>query len=144
MQDNNILPYIKRELKSFSSLPNIKFGDYLLFQEYERDVYKDGYYHYKVSKPILAIYLGCFIADQTIGFNYVRWNNENRIIYITNENVTNYPTNSQVEKIESHIEWDDIIDILGHWEQKPKWQDIIKSYRQRNLKQYVCSTELKW
>jgi hypothetical protein len=134
---------IKRSLNTFIN-NKIKFGDYILFQEYIQDKYEGDKYHYKISKPILAIYLGCFVADQTIGFNYVRWNNENHIVYITNEHVTKYPVNKEVEEIESHIEWNDYIDILGHWENKPKWKEIIKSYRKQNLKQYITEDEINW
>ena len=117
----------------------LEFGDYILFQEYEQDKHDGIQYHYKVSKPILAIYLGRFIADQTLGFNYVQWINENRIVY-----VTKYPTYKEVSGIEQHIEWNDYIDILGHWKQKPNWKEIIKSYRQQNLKQSVSAYEIKW
>jgi hypothetical protein len=122
----------------------LEFGDYILFQEYEQGKHDGTQYHYKVSKPILAIYLGCFVADQTIGFNYVRWNNDRHTVYVTNENVTRYPTCKEVSGIEQHIEWSDYIDILGHWKQKPKWKKIIKSYRQQNLKQNISSNEIEW
>lgn len=72
---------------------------------------------YKVSKPILVIYLGYFVVDQTIGFNYVRWINENR---------------DEVVGIDNHIEWNDYIDIIGHWKGKPNWKEIIKCYRNEN------------
>jgi len=134
---------VRRSLNKF--LDNkLEFGDYILFQEYQQDKHDGTQYHYKVTKPILAIYLGCFVADQTLGFNYVRWNNENHTVYVTNEHVTKYPTCKEVEKIESHIEWSDYIDILGHWKIKPRWREIIKSYRQQNLKQNVCSDEIEW
>ena len=113
----------------------LTFGDYVLFQEYKQ-AKPNGY---SVSKPIFAIYLGSFIADQTLGFNYVRWINENRTIYITNEHVTNYMAYKEVDKIESHIEWDDYIDVLGYWEQRPTWQEILKAYRKQVTKQRVFS-----
>lgn len=119
----------KRKLNTFLN-NRLEFGDYILFQEYK---YTDK--EYSVSKPIFAICLGSFIADQTLGFNYVKWINENHTVYITNEFVTKYPVCKEVDKIESHIEWHDYIDILGHWKEKPNWKQIIKSYRQQNLKQ---------
>ena len=118
-----------RKLETFSN-SNLKFGDYILFQKYD---YLHDYNEYKISKPILAIYLGSFIADQTLGFNYVKWNNENHSVYITNKHVTNYRVYKEVEKIESHIEWNDYIDILGHWTYKPDWKEIIQKYRKQNL-----------
>ncbi len=121
---------------------NLDFGDYILFQEYKQDTHDGKQYYYKISKPILAIYLGAFIADQTAGFNYVIWNNENHRIYITNEYVTNYSTNKQVSDIKCHIEWSDYLDILGHWKHKPNWKEIIKSYREQNLKINISSDEI--
>ena len=118
-----------RKLETFSN-SNLKFGDYILFQKYD---YLHDYNEYKISKPILAIYLGSFIADQTLGFNYVKWNNDNHSVYITNKHVTNYRVCKEVEKIESHIEWNDYIDILGHWTYKPDWKEIIQKYRKQNL-----------
>lgn len=118
-----------RKLEIFTN-KNLKFGDYILFQKYS---YLHDYDKYKISKPILAIYLGSFIADQTLGFNYVKWNNENHSILITNKHVTNYRVCQEVEKIESHIEWYDYIDILGHWTNKPGWKEIIQEYRKQNL-----------
>ena len=118
-----------RKLETFSN-SNLKFGDYILFQKYD---YLHDYNEYKISKPILAIYLGSFIADQTLGFNYVKWNNENHSVYITNKHVTNYRVYKEVGKIESHIEWNDYIDILGHWTYKPDWKEIIQKYRKQNL-----------
>ncbi len=107
----------------------LKFGDYLLFQKYEYDY---DYKEYSISKPIYAIYLGCFVADQTIGFNYVKWINENHNIRVTNQYVTNHRVGKEVEPIEHHIEWDDYIDILGHWNNKANFNDLIKSYRKSN------------
>lgn len=126
----------KRLLNTFMSYKGkIEFGDYLLFQEYVPYFHDGKEYHYKVSKPTLAIYLGSFIADQTLGFNYVKWNNDQRIVYVTNEHVTRYHTCKEVEQIDNHIEWNDFIDILGHWKCKPNWKEIIKAYRKQNTKQ---------
>lgn len=130
---------MKRKLKTFisSSELKLKFGDYILFQEYTSN--NDDF---NVSKPILAIYLGMFIADQTIGFNYIRWNNDNHTVYINNEHVTNYPTVKEAEKIESHIEWDDYIDILGVWDNRPEWKPIISEYRNQNNLRSVSKEDI--
>lgn len=103
-----------------------RFGDYILFQEY-----KWVNQQYEVSRPILAIYLGSFPMDQTVGFNYVRWVNENRYTYHTE-----YPkvkVFNEVKEIEYHIEWSDYIDILGFWKHKPTWKEILAAYRKLNL-----------
>jgi len=133
----------KRKIKTFLNSDSIfEFGDYILFQIYEQGNYDGKHYNYNVSKPIMAIYLGCFVADQTIGFNFIRWNNDKHTVYITNEHVINHPTCKEVEKIESHIEWDDYIDILGSWKNKPNWKQIIAEYRKQNTKDIINSNEI--
>lgn len=102
----------------------IKFGDYILFQDYKYD-YKTK--SYNVSKPKFVIFLGYFVADQTLGFNYVKWVNENHTECINDECI-----GKEVREINSHIEWDDYIDILGHWVNKPNWKEIISKYRLMN------------
>lgn len=114
------------------------FGDIILFQEYER-----AESDYKVSKPILAVYLGYFVADQTIGFNYAKWVNPNHTVYISNEHVKNYPACPQAE-IKEHVEWSDYINVLGHWKSKPNWKEILKAYRTQNTKELVTSKEINW
>ncbi len=104
-----------------------KFGDFILFQEYQ-----PGSGSYKVSKPVYAIFLGTFIADQTIGFNYVRWTNENRYELVSNEHFINQKRYNQVGDIEQHIEWSDYIDILGYWKSRPNWKDLLAAYRKMN------------
>lgn len=132
----------KRKLKTFIKHKNMEFGDYILFQEYEYS-HDTPEAKYLVSKPIMAIYLGIFVADQAVGFNYVRWNNDNHTEFVTNEYVTNAPICKQVGGIENHIEWDDYIDILGYWKKKPKWKQIIKSYRKQNLRQQINNNDFK-
>jgi hypothetical protein len=134
----------KLKIKTFLRADaNYEFGDYLLFQEYE-NVHDSEQQHYKISRPRLVIYLGAFVADQTLGFNYVRWNNENHRVLITNEYVTDYPICKEVHGIEHHIEWDNYIDILGHWKHKPTWKEIIKAYRYQNNNTEISSDEIEW
>lgn len=47
-----------------------------------------------------------------------------------------------VEEIEYHVEWDDFIDILGHWENKPNWKQILEKYRLQNTKEFVKESEI--
>lgn len=104
-----------------------EFGDFILFQDYNS---QNG--SYNVSKPIMAIFLGTFIADQTLGFNYIRWINDQHVVVINNENITGYRTCKEVGDIENHIEWFDYVDILGHWRKKPGWKEILQCYRLMN------------
>ncbi len=133
-----------KKLNTFIESPDMKFGDYILFQEYVQDKHDGVQYHYKISKPKLVIYLGCFVADQTIGFNYVQWINENHIIKINNEYIKNYKTKKRVDDINCHIEWSDYIDILGYWNHKPTWKEILPTYRKQNINEYVKSDEIDW
>jgi len=138
---------MKRKLNTFISHRVLKFGDYLLFQEYMHkygDDNKDSYY--EVTKPILAIYLGVFVADQAIGFDYVKWNNDNHIIkhkVITGGKEYEIKSTSQAQT-GSHIEWDDYIDILDSWKYRPSWREILEAYRKQNVQQTVSSDDINW
>lgn len=101
----------------------IEYGDYILFQEYKRN----DDCSYTVTKPILVLYLGAFAADQTIGFEYIKWNKD----------CSNRPN-----KIDEHVEWSNYINILGHWKRKPNWKDIIKAYRKQNTKSTVHTFDI--
>ena len=118
-------------LNTFIRSRNIKFGDYILFQEYEQDKYIDGQYNYRVSKPIMCIYVNSFAADQTIGFNYLKWLND-------------YTYMDDTPELKTHIEWVDYINILGHWSSRPTWKEILKAYRTQNIKTLVNSNEINW
>lgn len=134
-----------KKLNTFiNNLSELKFGDYILFQEYKQDRYdKDNkQYIIKVSKPILVIYLGYFVADQTVGFNYIRWNNDNHMVY--NKTFPTLKDVKEVEEIQNHIEWNDYIDILGHWKNKPNWKEIISYYRNQELKEEIGENEINW
>jgi hypothetical protein len=134
-----------KKLNTFiNNCGEIKFGDYILFQEYKPSKHDGEQYHYTLSKPILAIFLGCFEADQTAGFNYVKWNNDNHSVWVTNEHVKNYRTTKQVDDIHSHIEWSNYIDILGHWKTKPNWKQIIESYRKQETRNEILSADIEW
>ncbi|MBP7860012.1 hypothetical protein KA001_03580 [Patescibacteria group bacterium] len=136
----------KRKLNKFlGGTAKLEFGDYILFQKYTEgkpDDSKEDYY--EISTPILAIYLGCFVCDQTLGFNYVRWNNDNHSVFVTTESGYKCRTLKEVERIENHIEWNDYIDILGHWDFKPKYRNILKAYRTQNTQQNINSDEIEW
>lgn len=106
------------------------FGDYLLFQEYSQGKHNGKEYEYTISKPILAIFISWFPCDQTIGFEYVKWFNNNRL------------PNGSVE-VYSHIEWSDYIDVLGHWAHKPSWKEILSCYRKQNLNSDTIEQEFE-
>lgn len=135
---------MKKLNKFTDNFDKLEFGSYILFQKYTHKNCDDNVYNYGISKPILAIYLGSFVADQTLGFNYVKWNNDKRIVYITNEHVTNYPVLKEVEEIENHIEWYDYIDILGIWKNKPDWKQILLEYRKQNEKNVISEDEIEF
>jgi len=131
---------MKRKLNTFiNNFDKLKFGDFILFQEY---VYNHKDKQVEITKPILAIYLGSFAADQTMGFNYVIYINDNHIVRITNEHVKQYPVSKEVDGIKNHIEWYDYIDILGSWKYSPNWKEIMVAYRNQNLNALISEKEL--
>jgi hypothetical protein len=103
------------------NLEGLKPGDFLLFQIYESDQHREKGHppkHYKVSVPIYAITLGAFVCDQAIGINYVR----------VPADVSYY---SDEPKVEVHIEWNDYIDVLGRFEKRPTFRELLSAYRKR-------------
>jgi len=131
----------KRIIKNFlSSDVNPKFGDYILFQEYVQGNRVNNEYTAIVSKPKLVIYLGVFVADQTLGFNYIEWINDNHFVKIEG---TNYKEIKEVGEIQSHIEWGDYIDILGHWSSRPNWKEILSAYRNQNTDEIISASQFK-
>jgi len=129
-----------RKIARFITCKDIKFGDYLLFQEYVQEDHDGEQYSYKVSRPILAIYLGSFIADMALGFNYVKWLNNRRIV----KTATGYDVFQEVDKIHNHIEWSDCIDILGHWTCRPTWKEILKAYRCQNKETTIKANDFEF
>jgi len=120
-----------KKLNKFSdNCDKLQFGDYILFQEYTQKSV-DGKYVFNISKPIFSIYLGSFVADQALSFNYIKWINENHIEHVTNQYVTNCKVFKEVSGVESHYEWIDYVDILGIWKVRPNWKEIISKYRKK-------------
>ncbi len=133
-----------KKLNKFSDIcDNVQFGDYVLFQEYVRETV-DGKYIFNISKPIFGIYLGCFVADMALSFNYVKWINEKRFDYITNDYVKNCPVCREVSDIASHYEWYDYTDILGIWKVRPTWKEIISKYRNQEVKVSMLESDIDW
>lgn len=110
------------KLKTFLKSRNTQFGDFLLFQEYKKHHYDNEkkLWCYSVSKPIYATYLRCYVVDQTIGFDYLRYMKD------CNDDI---PMESFWG---SHIEWDDYINILGHWKSRPSFKQLLKAYRKED------------
>jgi len=118
-----------RKLNKFSdNCDKLQFGDYILFQEY-KDKNSLSEDMFKVTKPIFSIYLGCFVADMALSFNYVEWINDNR---------------EEVSDFKSHYEWVDCVDVLGIWKVRPTWQEIISKYRNQEIKDFVSSNDIDW
>lgn len=107
---------------------DIRFGDYILFQEYKRLDYDGKQYDYTRSTPRLAIFLGWFVADQTIGFEYTCWRNDMR--------------QWEFSTIEHHIDWSDHTDLLAHWKYKPTWKEILPAMRKAKVACQVKNEEV--
>lgn len=133
-----------KKINKFSdNCDKLQFGDYILFQEY-RSKTVDGKYEFDVSKPIFAIYLGFFIADMAMSFNYVKWINEKQYDVTTNESGKSYSNIREVSGIDSHFEWSDYIDILGIWKVRPTWKEIISKYRNQETNGSVKEFDIDW
>jgi hypothetical protein len=124
---------MKRKLNTFiENFNKLSFGDFILFQEYKQQNYnfERKEYDYLVSSPILAIYIGWGVFDQTIGFQYILWQKDSKETY-------------DVE-INYHIEWSNYIDILGVWKYKPNWKEILFAWRKYNKNVIIQSNQIDW
>ncbi len=122
----------KRKLNTFiKSSKDWKFGDFIIFQEYsEREYdYVEKQYNYKISRPITGIFINNFVADQTIGFDFIKWTRD-------------FPKDQA--SISCHIEWSDYIDVLGHFKYKPTWKEMLKCFRTQNFDKIIKSNEIDW
>jgi hypothetical protein len=117
---------MKRKLNTLLEHKKMKFGDFFLFQEYKSQMTRDK--PVIITKPILAIFLGYFIADQALSCNYVQWVNTD----LTELRESGHRDIREVKDIKVHYEWDDYIDILGHWEKRPNYKEILVAYRKYN------------
>lgn len=123
---------MKRKLNSFiKNVSKLSFGDYILFQEYSKRKWDEPtkQYIYEITDPILAIYIGWICVDQTIGFEYILWHNNNK---------------ESISTVLSHIEWNDYIDILGHWSKMPNWKEIKPCWKNRNFDKITPSENIDW
>jgi len=130
----------KLKLNSFIGCEEVNkwnFGDYIIFQEYSPT--NDQENIYTISKPVYAIYLGMFVADQTVGFDFIRHVNYNHKFV----NKNGYRQTKNAEHIENHIEWSDYIDILGHFSYRPTWKEILACFRKSNSNDTIKSSQIK-
>jgi hypothetical protein len=122
----------KRKLTTLVSplLSALKFGDFILMQEYEQLPHDGTQFYYRPAKPVLGVVVGLQIADQTVEMEYVPWQ---RMDY-----------SAPFAKVRSHIEWHDYADFLGHWHSRPTWREILAACRKRNTAEVVASCEIDW
>ena len=126
----------KHKIKTvIDSLGELKFGTYFLFQQYAQAGYADGQYSYEVSRPILGVYVAALPCDQTVEIIYLPWFNEARTY---RGDAWKYPETA------SHIEWSDYADVLGIWQHKPTWREILAAYRKQRPAEVVKSDALHW
>jgi hypothetical protein len=126
-----IAPAAPRRLNTFiEGGLDMKFGDFVLFQEYGQLQHDGTQYHYSVSRPVLAVFVSVQPCDQTVEMVYMPWQNVNRF--------GAYP------RLGAHAEWSNYIDILGRWSHRPTWREILKAYRTLNLCERVVSDQMRW
>jgi hypothetical protein len=124
--------------KFTKNLESLSFGNYILFQEIIQS--DESNKICIVSNPILAIYLGWFPADQTVGFNYIKWNNDKRLI----RTVDNNYEIKEVDSIYCHIEWTNYIHMLGIWNNKPNYKEILLAYRTKINNPILLQSEIEF
>lgn len=104
-----------RKLKTLlAHTPLFKIGDFILLQEY---IYDFENKRFNVGEPVLVMFVRHFVADQTIGFDAIKW--------------TKDFSNHEIEQF-SFIEWHDYIDILGHWPKRPTFRELKAAFMTRN------------
>ena len=108
----------------------LKFGDFILFQNYNNVGIENGQIKYEVDKPAFGIYIEEISTKGSIGFEFIRWRNNNR--------------NNEIREkfVESYIEWEDFVDILGHWNHRPSWKEMLKAYRKQNTEKITFSGQI--
>lgn len=106
-----------------SSKIDLKFGQYILFKHIKFNGNRR-----KISRPILALFLGYNIWDQALVIEFV----EDRESYMSNhEVITNKEMNYSmtIDSLDIQTEqiqfWTDDIILLGYWNSKPDWK-ILK------------------
>lgn len=117
----------KIKMRTLNTFTNNRFkvGDFILFQEYTSDHSSQT----KVSKPIYAIYMGYDIWDMAALMKYVHVPKE-------------YNTAQSIQLFD-HIEWNDYVDILGHWRSRPKWKSLIKAYRKYEKRALITNSDFE-
>jgi hypothetical protein len=119
-----------RKLNTFICEPNLRCGDFILFQEYSQGQYDGTQHSYEVSKPAFAIFVGLRVCDQTLEFGYVMVQNAQRSF--------------EIPEVDYHIEWNDYADILGHWSSRPSWKEILAAYRKQAPAGEVLADQIDW
>ena len=106
---------------SMSKNPNLKFGDWFLFQHIKGET---------ISRPILAIFVGFNIWDQALVIQFIESPRAYRNFhhYISNPDI-NYEMclAERVVETEQIQFWTDDIKIIGYWKHKPNFKEIKKS-----------------
>lgn len=121
----------------------LEFGDYFLYQKYIHEFDKEtNKYKYKVSKPIMAMFLQWWPCDQTLDAEYLVWLNGNKCGW--KETAEGVRWMQEPAKIETFAEWMDYGDLLGLWKHKPSWKEILPAYRNMNHKDLMLSDEINW
>lgn len=100
----------------------LNVGDYILFQTFDKVNYGKG--NVTISKPIYAIYLGGFINEDLIGFNFVRWINPKHKIKFNGMVV-----GKEATRIDYHIEYVNYVHIIKSWKNRPNFNELLTEFR---------------
>ncbi len=101
--------FLKHQIK-------LKYGDWILLQEFKKPSFNCDEPIFIVQKPKLALFLKAEIYNNRIGFEYIERTKDF-------DCRKNYPTFS--------CDPEDKIEILGHWVNRPSFKELCRSYKNR-------------
>lgn len=126
-----------------SKIGKYQFGDIMLFQEYksiwDKSARKDIFL---VSKPKLVCVLCLGIADQAIEIEYIQYRGDNYWELDKNQRKKYNLPKDLHWNIDSHIEWTDMINILGYWKSFPNFRELLSAYRKYETRDILTENDI--
>lgn len=119
LEDGEYNPKINGYYQNHAVHNDLKFGQYILFKHITSDN--------KISRPILALFMGYNVWDQALVIEFV----EDRKVYMSYHKVITDNYSMTIDSIDIQTEqiqfWTDDIILLGHWKSKPNWKLLKKA-----------------
>lgn len=100
----------------------LRFGDLFLYQIVDKN---------KISYPKLATFVKYMMIDMAVEMQFVdmprTWHYNVEFLSNPELNIS-IPVAERATEFSYHIEWDDMMFIFGHWNQKPTWKELRQAY----------------